>query len=132
MEVAVHDRQSLVGLWDFVSEGIHFECQFLWGRVGPAAVARVGRSEAPTTMWKKLAWAPPRWRPRRDSGTNAWATALRWATHLGKARKFLAEEIQRLAMSAAVCDLHPKQWAELVRAFSELANFMASFAKRTK
>ncbi|CAK0792581.1 unnamed protein product [Prorocentrum cordatum] len=102
MEVAgpqVNDRQSLVGLWDLVSEGIYFESQFLWDRAGPKAEAHFGNSEAPSIKWKKLAWAPPRRRSHRDGGANAWATALIWAMHLGKLRPWMRKLGHDLAAS---------------------------------
>eukprot|EP00959_Pyramimonas_sp_CCMP1952_P455875 9472263-Pyramimonas_sp.AAC.1 len=37
--------------------------------------------------------------------------------------------MQRLEMRAAMCDVFPSQCTELVQAFQELANFLASVAK---
>eukprot|EP00959_Pyramimonas_sp_CCMP1952_P436736 9144947-Pyramimonas_sp.AAC.1 len=38
----VNDRHSLVGLRGLVSEGIDFECLYLWDHVGPTAEAHIG------------------------------------------------------------------------------------------
>eukprot|EP00959_Pyramimonas_sp_CCMP1952_P436737 9144948-Pyramimonas_sp.AAC.1 len=38
----VNDGRSLVGFWGLVSEGIHFECLYLWDHVGPTAEAHIG------------------------------------------------------------------------------------------
>ncbi|CAK0904672.1 unnamed protein product [Prorocentrum cordatum] len=94
--------------------------------LGPRSqgMLRPAHANGARTKWKKLAWAPPKTRTYKDPNTKAWATALRWAKHLGKCRQFLTKEVAGLQECAAMCELTPNQHVKLLRALADASNFM--------
>ena len=125
----VTHRDDLWRLWDLVVQGIELELAFRWDKVGLSAEAPTARTQAPSVKWKKLAWAPPKNRTYKDGSTRAWATALRWAKHVGKARAHLASDIEKLQASAAMYELFLGQCTKLLQAFTVFPHFMRNVSR---
>ena len=65
-------------LWD-VLQGVDVETAGLYDKVDGAARRSVGRDGPPCFQRQLLRWERPRRRRYADEGTQAWATAKRWA-----------------------------------------------------